>query len=142
MRKRKILISVAPSPEVNVTPLIDIVLVLLIIFMVISPLANEKLSTRLAETVSSVEYHPDPTQIVVHLDKDGAIKINGDSVPLDTYTSILREKLRNRKSEDKLILFDANDAAGYGQFVAVLDGAKQAGAMTLGFVMPEAKSGE
>ena len=72
------------------TPLIDVVLVMLIIFMVVSPLVNA-----------------------------------------------LRERLLSRAPGSKIVVFDADDSAGYGRLVNALDGAKQAGAVTLGVVMPE-----
>ncbi len=89
-----------------------------------------------------MEAQPDPTQIVVRIDREGAIKINDDAITSDTYVRALRERLLGRASGSKLVLFDANDAAGYGQLVNALDGAKQAGAITLGFVMPESKDGK
>jgi biopolymer transport protein TolR len=140
LKKRRILLPVPQSADVNVTPLIDIVLVLLIIFMVVSPLVNEKLLTQLAETISAMDARPDPTQIVVRLDRDGAIKINNDTITPDTYVNALRERLLRRGAGNKLVLFDADDAAGYGKLVNALDGARQAGAVTLGFVMPESKA--
>jgi biopolymer transport protein ExbD len=80
VKRRKIFLPVPQSPEVNVTPLIDIVLVLLIIFMVVSPLVDQNLSTQLAETATAVVHQPDPSQIVVRIDPDGAIKINDDAI--------------------------------------------------------------
>lgn len=109
--------------------------------MVVSPLVNERLSTQLAETMTDVdEARPDPTRIVVRLDRDGAIKINNDTITPDTYVNVLHERLLSRGPGNKLVLFDADDAAGYGKLVNALDGAKQAGAVTLGFVMPEPKA--
>jgi len=142
LKKRKIFISSSQSADVNVTPLIDVVLVLLIIFMVVSPLVNDKLATQLAETSTTAVFQPDPNQLVVRIDREGVIKINDDAIPDEIYVNTLREKLGGRVSRDKLVFFDADDAAGYGRLVNALDGAKQAGATTLGFVMPEAKSGK
>lgn len=62
LKKRKIFVSSSQSADVNVTPLIDVVLVLLIIFMVVSPLVNDKLSTQLAETSTAAVFQPDPSQ--------------------------------------------------------------------------------
>jgi len=140
VKKRKILVSIPQTPEVNVTPLIDVVLVLLIIFMVVSPIVNDRLSTQLAETTTAVNARPDPMQIVVRIDRDGAIKINDDAIAADTYVNALRERLLRRGADNKLVLFDADDGAGYGKLVNALDGAKQAGAITLGFVMPESRA--
>ncbi len=140
MKRRKILVSVPRSPDVNVAPLIDVVLVLLIIFMVVSPLVNDKLATQLAETTTAAEAQPDPTQIVVHIDRKGIVKINRDAITPDKYVNALRERLSGRSPSSKIVLFDADDSAGYGRLVNPLDGAKQAGAVTLAFVIPEAKT--
>lgn len=79
---------------------------------------------------------------MVRIDRDGVIKVNYATIPDEIYVNTLREKLGGRVSGDKLVFFDADDAAGYGRLVNALDGAKQAGATTLGFVMREAKSGK
>ncbi len=140
MKRRKIPVSVPRLPDVNVTPLIDVVLVLLIIFMVVSPLVNDKLATQLAETITAAEAQPDPTQIVVHIDREGIVKINHDAITPDKYVNALRERLLRHPTGSKIVLFDADDSASYNRLVNALDGAKQAGAVTLAFVNPEAKA--
>ena len=124
-----------PNGEINVTPLVDVVLVLLIIFMVVTPLLEKNLDVRVPATEKVDEVAEVPAdQLVVRLDAQGALRINTDPVKLDDYIETLREKLSKRPENDRLVFVVADDAANYGTLVAVLDGAKVAGAETLGMM--------
>ena len=125
-----------PNSDINVTPLVDVVLVLLIIFMVLTPLLDKDIEVRVpaTEQVEEMSEVP-PDQLVVSLSKEGELKINYQVVAPEQYveklTAILATKTRN---EDKLVFFVSDDKTNYGKLVAALDGAKQAGAVTLGMM--------
>ncbi|HEX8441543.1 biopolymer transporter ExbD [Archangium sp.] len=126
--------STPPNSEINVTPLVDVVLVLLIIFMVVTPLLEKDIEVRIPETEETpVEEMPqDNSQLIVKLDADGTFSINTDPVSPDEYVNKLRRMLAAKKKEDRIVFFVANDQANYGKLVAAFDGAKQAGAFVLG----------
>lgn len=120
-----------PNGEINVTPLVDVVLVLLIIFMVVTPLLEKDIDLALPSTekVEEVSEVP-PDQLVVRLDADGKLGVNGVEVSPDKYVDTLKERLATRS--EKVVFIVANDRANYARLVTVLDGAKAAGATTLG----------
>ncbi len=126
----------APNSDINVTPLVDVVLVLLIIFMVLTPLMEKDIAVRVPETEKVEDpTPPDPNdiQIVVQVSEQGEYAINTESIPEADYVSRLRKMLDHKRKEDRVVFFMAADTASYGKLVAALDGAKQAGAKVVAF---------
>ena len=118
-----------PNSDINVTPLVDVVLVLLIIFMVVTPLLDKMLRVRVPDAEQTEQYdQPQVTQIVVSVRKDGHVLINNDEVADDAYVQRLRRVLAARAPGDRLVFFSAEDEALYQRLVFALDGARQAGA--------------
>ena len=133
-------ISVAPatppSTDINVTPLVDVVLVLLIIFMVVTPLLEKDIAVSVPNTekVEQVEEVP-PDQLVVKLLANNDVTLNGDKIEMNDYVSRLEAVLKKEPNPRKRIVFIlAEDGASYGSLVHLFDGAKQAGADTLGLM--------
>jgi biopolymer transport protein ExbD len=133
MRRLTVKPATRPNSEINITPLVDVVLVLLIIFMVVTPLLEKDIGVRVPAT-EQVEQRAlvPPDQLVVHLDAGGEITINADKVARDDYVGRLRGLLAERPGSDKLVFVTADDAASYGTLLAVIDGAKEAGAQVIG----------
>ena len=123
-----------PNSDINVTPLVDVVLVLLIIFMVVTPLLEKDIEVRIPETedVPAEQMPPDNNQIVVNVNADGSYAINTDAVTPEEYINKLKRMLAAKTKEDRIVFFLADDKANYGKLVAAFDGAKQAGAFVLG----------
>ncbi len=119
-------------PDMNVTPLVDVVLVLLIIFMVITPMLSKQFWVHVPAEPDP-EATPPPSAadgpVVLSVAADGAIRINRDAVALDELESRLRRVLAARG--DRTIFFDAASEAPYGRAVEVLDHARGAGATTI-----------
>jgi biopolymer transport protein ExbD len=136
MRKHRKKFSVkasTPNSDINVTPLVDVVLVMLIIFMVVTPLLEKDIQVRVPDT--EIEQTPDlipPDQLVVRVNAAGDLKINTESVPADRFVERLKAILEGKKPDDKVVFVSADEQTNYGTLVRVLDGAKQAGADTLG----------
>ncbi len=121
-----------PNADINVTPLVDVVLVLLIIFMVVTPLLEKALHVRVPDAEQTEDQPPPPgAQLVVSIDGDGALSINSDKVADDAYVEKLRRVLAARASNDRLVFFSAEDKALYPRLVFAMDGARQAGAQIL-----------
>jgi len=122
------------APAMNVTPLVDVVLVLLIIFMVITPLLSKHFWVHIPkqekEEVEQEEINKDPTPpLVVKVTKGDLIEVNGTTIPFDELPGRLRRMFAAR--DDHILFFDAEDDASYGFAVAVLDQAREGGAVTI-----------
>jgi biopolymer transport protein ExbD/biopolymer transport protein TolR len=121
------------KPEMNVTPLVDVVLVLLIVFMVVTPMLTKQFWIHLpAEPRDEVESRPPVERegpIVVTVESNGSIRILRDVVQLRDFSARLRGILSSRANEP--VFFDAEDDAPYGRAVEVLDQIRGAGARTI-----------
>jgi biopolymer transport protein ExbD len=122
------------NTEINVTPLIDVVLVLLIIFMVLTPLKEADISVSVPTSEDAAEPSDvPPDQIVVYVDATGGTKLNTQKMAGPQLGEALKQKLSPKKSGDRIVFVVADDAVSYGKLVAVIDQAKQAGAETIGY---------
>jgi biopolymer transport protein ExbD len=122
-----------PNSDINVTPLVDVVLVMLIIFMVLTPLLEKDIAVRMPATEEVIDQSEiPPDQLVVRIEPNGDLTINSEKVPKDEYVDRLSAILKRKKQNDKVVFVVADDKASYGRLVGALDGAKQAGAETLG----------
>lgn len=114
-------------PSMNVTPLVDVVLVLLIIFMVITPMIVKQFRVVVPEKADAAE--PAPTQappvVVLDVGDDGAARINGEVVPDEALAERVSRILAARS--DRSMFFQAADAVPYGRALDVLDLARAGG---------------
>lgn len=119
------------TPEMNVTPLVDVVLVLLIIFMVITPLLSKQFWVHLPEERKE-DQPPPPSNdvpIVVTVAEDGTIRVNRDEVSLEQLDDKLRRALAAKGQ--RTAFFDAADDASFGRAAEVLDHMRGGGATTI-----------
>jgi len=124
-----------PQSDINVTPLVDVVLVLLIIFMVVTPLLEKDIAVRVPDE-EQVQLEPElpPEQLVVSIDSEGRLKLNAQEVSEAEYVEKLGRAVRAKPKGQRLVFFMPEEKANYGKLVAALDGAKKAGAETLGMM--------
>ena len=124
----------AVVPQMNVTPLVDVVLVLLIIFMVITPLLTKTfwIHTPKQETeeVPKEQLQDDPNPpLVLHVGAGREIEVNGTTVAFEELAERLKRMFAAR--DDHVLFFDAADEAEYGFTVQVMDQARAGGAVTI-----------
>jgi biopolymer transport protein TolR len=117
--------------DINVTPLVDVVLVLLIVFMVLTPLAEKQMAMRIPELEPAVESVP-TGQIVLTLEANGRVRINEEEMSFDEAIHRLETAYRGRES--KVLFFDAEDTVKYDDAVHLLDEARRAGVSVIGMM--------
>ena len=120
--------------EINVTPLIDVVLVLLIIFMVMTPVTVRKMASNLPpdDTEEPPPPPPDtpPDQLMVAVYDDGKISLNLKEGSDEDLMKEITQRLRSKAK--KTVFIDAAPAANYGRVVQVMDLVRSAGADNVG----------
>ena len=120
--------------EINITPLTDIFLVLLIIIMVVAPMLKTKGLPLALPTVSSQKEAPPPTKeglIVLTLQADGTLLLDGNLLPSDGVVSALKNLAQAKPDGVQL---QVHPQASHQKFAGVLDAITQAGASPLSVV--------
>ncbi|AKF09873.1 ExbD/TolR family protein [Sandaracinus amylolyticus] len=131
-----------PTPDINITPLVDVVLVLLIIFMVIAPMLTPDLDVTLPSEPTDHGPPPDANPIVVEVTESGALEIDGQPVAREAATSTLRGLLG--AAREKTVFVRVHDDAMFRDAIAAMDIARGAGAEQVGTVLdrPAAVAGD
>jgi len=122
-------------PEMNVTPLVDVVLVLLILFMVITPMLAKQFWVHVPSDSDSDRTRPTPSDerpVRVTIAADGAIRIDDEVVSAGALEGRLRRLLAART--DRTVFFDAAIEVPYGRAMEMLDRCRGAGATTIAVV--------
>ena len=129
------------TSDINVTPMVDVMLVLLIIFMVITPMLQKGVSVNLAKTDNPTKMPEADKEdsLIVAVMRDGKIYFNSDVVSPEQWTDRVKDKLSNKA--DKRIFVKADAGAKYGDVVAVVDDVRSAGVDQLGLLTEERKQG-
>jgi biopolymer transport protein ExbD/biopolymer transport protein TolR len=128
------------NSDINVTPMVDVMLVLLIIFMVITPMLQKGVSVDLAK-VNNPESMPDADKedaLIVAVMRGGDVFFGNDKIPVDQLTSKVKDRLANR--QDKRVFVRADARAKFGAVVGVVDNVRAAGVDQLGLLTDQKKS--
>ena len=122
------------TSEINVTPMADVMLVLLIIFMVITPMLQKGVSVDMAKTNNPIEMTEADKEdsILVAVSRDGRYYLNQDKISIDDLTERVSVLVSNRL--DKIIFVKGDYRAKYGDVVKVVDNLRAAGVDKIGLL--------
>lgn len=122
------------NSNINVTPMVDVMLVLLIIFMVITPMLNNKVNVDLpkADAATVMEDANKEDAVTVAVTRDGRVFLGGDQVTLDDMGSKISAKLENKTNKE--VFFRGDMRANYGKVMDAVDGIRSAGVSQLGLL--------
>ncbi len=134
--KRKLQVT----SDINVTPMVDVMLVLLVIFMVVTPMLQKGVSVDLAQTDNPVRMADADKEdaLLVGVMRDGTIFFGSDKVTPDQLTEKMKDRLANRTNKQVFIKADAR--AKYGSVVEVVDNIRSAGVDQVGLLTEQRKS--
>jgi biopolymer transport protein TolR len=122
------------SSDINVTPLIDVLLVLLIIFMITQPLSRKAFDVQVPPEQQAKTKQPPSSQIVLELTPDGAFTINKQPYTLSQLEAAFHQIYDTRPA--KLLFIKAAPNRKYGDVMQAMDIAHGAGVQVIGFTPP------
>ncbi len=126
----------AVQSEINITPLVDVVLVLLIIFMVATPIMQTGLDVEVPPKVE-VATPPPPSevnQLVVIVKSDGLYLNSQKMADRKALRDALAQQIASRKADDRIVFINAEDQVPFETAVSAMDAAHEAGAKKVGFL--------
>jgi len=129
------------NSNINVTPMVDVMLVLLIIFMVITPMLQKGVSVDMAK-VNSPAPMPDADKedaLLISIMRDGKIYFGSDRVDADKLSQLVKDRLANKV--DKRVFIKSDARSRYGTVVDVVDNVRSAGVDDVGLLTEQKKTG-
>ena len=118
--------------EPNVVPLCDVLLVLLIIFMVVTPLIKRGVDVKIPTALNTINM-PENPETVLYIRKDGTMYVNQDQVTMDNLQTILEEAFMT--ASDNRLYLRADQELEYGNIVDIIDIVKIAGVEIVGIIV-------
>ena len=129
--------------EINVTPMVDVMLVLLIIFMVVTPFLQQGIQVAIPRETRN----PDEDQainkesaVIISVPKDGDYYLGKKKVNLDDLKSSVEKALANKKEEDKIVYIKSGIEVSYGEVVKVINAVREKGIDKIGLVADKKKT--
>lgn len=120
------------NSEINVTPLVDVMLVLLIIMMIIAPLLQKGVPVTLPTATNSADKPETQDQTVVGVTPDGQFWVNGVQVPDADVRGRVDDILEGKK--ERIVLIKADEDASYGRVMEMMDTLRQVGIEDMGLI--------
>ena len=118
--------------DINVTPLVDVMLVLLIIMMLVAPLLQQGVAVKLPVAANTTDKPETQDQTVVAIGKNKELYVNAKPVTEQELATRINEILENKK--EKVVLIKADEEVEYGAVMGAMDALRQAGIEDIGLV--------
>lgn len=125
--------EIEQNSEINVTPFVDVMLVLLIIFMVAAPLATVSIEVNLPTAVAPPAPNP-PTPVYISLQSNGSVYIGDGRTSVDQMGDDLRRLIGRRNPEEERIFIRADRGVRYGDFMQVMNALQDNGFYSVALV--------
>jgi biopolymer transport protein TolR len=132
------------NSEINVTPMVDVMLVLLIIFMIVTPLLQQGVSVNLPRDMIS----PDPdeeiakdTSVVIAITDKGSFNIGKQEYPIDALGDVIDRRMEGKPPDKRVVYIKADVAVDYGKVVEAIDTIRKQDIDKIGLVA-DRKKGE
>ena len=132
------------NSEINVTPMVDIMLVLLIIFMVVTPLLQSGVSVALPKDMKNPDEDKaiiKESSLVVAITKENEYYVSKDKIEIVDLKDRVTRAMENKQPEERIVYIKADVGANYGSVVEVINTIRQAGIDQIGLVADKKKGG-
>lgn len=132
------------NSEINVTPMVDIMLVLLIIFMVVTPLLQKGVTVALPRDMNNPEEDQaiiKETSVVVSIPSNGEYYIGKESYPKDQLGEKIKKLMERKAEEEKIVYIKSGVGVDYGEVVEVLNVIRKQDVERIGLVADKKKGG-
>jgi biopolymer transport protein ExbD/biopolymer transport protein TolR len=133
------------TSDINVTPMVDIMLVLLIIFMVITPFLQQGVSVSLPRDMRNPDEDPaiiKETSVVVAITEDGKLFIGKKPIDKEQLKAEIDQKMANKSDVERIVYIRSDVNANYGQVVETINLIRDSGIDQIGLVADKKKGGE
>ena len=126
--------------DINVTPLVDVMLVLLIIMMLVAPMLQQGVSLQLPKAQNTADKPETQDQTVLSIARDKSMYLNARPIPESDIPRRINEILENKK--EKIVLIRADSEVEYGAVMAAMDALRQAGIEDIGLITDPKREGQ
>lgn len=133
------------NSDINVTPMVDVMLVLLIIFMIVTPLLQQGVSVNLPRDMISPDEDPDiakDTSVIVAIPDNSNFYIGKDIYPLDQLGEVIKKRMEGKTLEKRIVYIKSGIEVEYGQVVKAIDTIRKQDIDKIGLVADKKKGGE
>jgi biopolymer transport protein TolR len=133
------------NSEINVTPMVDVMLVLLIIFMIVTPLLQAGVSVNLPRDMTSPvtdEEIAKDTSVVIAITKDGSFNIGKQEYPIDALGDVIKRRMEGKTPEKRVVYIKADVDVDYGKVVQAIDTIRKQDIDKVGLVADKKKGAE
>jgi biopolymer transport protein ExbD/biopolymer transport protein TolR len=133
------------NSEINVTPMVDVMLVLLIIFMIVTPLLQQGVSVNLPRDTISPDEDPDiakDTSVIVAIPDNNNFYIGKEQFPLDALGDVIKRRMEGKQPDKRIVYIKSGVDVDYGRVVSAIETIRRQDIDKIGLVADKKKGAE